>query len=206
MADSLDDLLAEMPLPEASEGEISAFMERVMSAPGGAELVRGFAEKITAGGTLDVMLKEKEREEEKRSLKSPVRFILRIELMGTSPLVWRRLSLPADCAYFHLGKAIQAAFEWEGVRGDRFEVWEDGELELSFGSAESGGEYCHIENHLMDLFQENVSEFRYFCGLEGEKGHRVVIEDFVPAGVKGTCDSLTPHFHAGEGQWDAVDH
>ncbi|MFT6499220.1 MAG: hypothetical protein ACJAT6_001356, partial [Akkermansiaceae bacterium] len=102
MTDALDDLLQNMPGEGSSEEQIEAFMAKVMAIPGGAELIRDFSEKMTMGGSLDTMIKEKEEELEGLTLTSPARFIFRIELPGTKPLVWRRLSLPADCAYFHL--------------------------------------------------------------------------------------------------------
>ncbi|MDB4438593.1 hypothetical protein N9195_03295, partial [bacterium] len=92
MTDPLDDLLAKMPDPDASEAEIEAFMQKVMTTPGGAELIHSFAEKITAGGSLDTMLKEEEEEVERKALKSPARFIFRIELLDTKPL----FQLPAN--------------------------------------------------------------------------------------------------------------
>lgn len=202
MTDPLDDLLAKMPDPEASEAEIEAFMQKVMTTPGGAELIHSFAEKITAGGSLDTMLKEEEEEAERKALKSPARFIFRIELLDTIPLVWRRLSLPADCAYIHLHGAIQDSFGWEGSHLHRFEVWEDGHRELTFspGFDEEGKEdYCEIENRIVDLFRENVSEFIYLYNFGDCWRHRVVIEDFVQAGVNGTSKELKPHLHDGEG-------
>jgi hypothetical protein len=38
---------------------------------------------------------------------------LYIELEGTSPLVWRRLVIPADYTLFRLHMALQGAFGWE---------------------------------------------------------------------------------------------
>ncbi|MDB4265483.1 plasmid pRiA4b ORF-3 family protein, partial [bacterium] len=196
MTDPLDDLLQNMPLEDASEAEIEAFMEKVMATPGGADLIKDFASKITEGGSLDTMLKEEEARLESLTLKSPARFIFRVELSGTSPLISRRLSLPADASYFHLHCALQDAFGWQDSQPHQFQVWEDGQLEVSFslGDEEEAREddYCEIENRIVDLFQENVFEFRY---LYRKWLHRVVIEDFVPAGEKGSSSDLTPHLH-----------
>jgi len=199
MTDPLDELLQNMPADGASEAEIEAFMEKVMATPGGAELIQDFAQKITAGGSLDTMLKEEEAELESLTLKSPARFIFRIELIGTKPLVWRRLSLPADCAYLHLHGAIQDAFGWQNAQPHCFQVWEDGELELTFSSQNNDKDYCEIENRIVDLFQENVSEFRYLYDPKSDWSHRVVIEDFCPAGRNGTSEDLRPKAHDGEG-------
>jgi hypothetical protein len=36
-----------------------------------------------------------------------------IELLGSDPLVWRRIVVPADSTFYQLHKAIQGAFGWE---------------------------------------------------------------------------------------------
>lgn len=199
MTDALDDLLQNMPGDDATEAEIEAFMETVMATPGGADLIRGFASQITEGGALDTMIKEEESKLDEFALKSPTRFIFRIELIGTNPLVWRRLSLPADCAYFHLHCAIQDSFGWQGAHPHRFEVWEDGHRELTFSSDEEAeNDYCEIENPIMNLFTENVIEFIYLYDFDAKWRHRVVIEEFVPAGTKGTIPGTSAHLHDGE--------
>lgn len=195
MTDPLDDLLANMPSPDASEAEIETFMEKVMATPGGAELINDFAQKITAGGSLDTMLKEEEAQLESLTLKSPARFIFRIELTGTRPLIFRRLSLPADAVYLHLHCAIQDAFGWQDSQSHRFEVWEEGQCELTF-SLTGDDDYCEIENRIADLFLENVTEFIY---LYHDWRHRIVVEEFVPSGEKGTSSGLAPHLHDGSG-------
>ena len=202
MTDPLDDLLHDMPAEGAGEAEIAAFMEKVMAIPGGPDLIRDFAEKITAGGSLDTMIREEEAELESLTLESPARFIFRIELLDTKPLVWRRLSLPADCAYLHLHCAIQDSFGWEDSHLHRFEVWEDGHRELTFSLGSEDGEdndYCEVENRIADLFRENVSEFLYLYDFGDNWRHRVVVEEFVPAGTKGTSKDFTAHLHEGEG-------
>jgi len=195
MTDPLDDLLAQMPSPDASESEIESFMAKVMATPGGPELIKDFARKITAGGSLDTMLKEEKAQLEALSLKSPDRFIFRIELTGTNPLIWRRLSLPVDASYFHLHCALQDAFGWQDSRLHHFEVWEDGQHELTF-SLSGDDDYCEVGNHIADLFRENVTGFRY---LYQNWLHRIVIEDVVPAGEKETSTDFTPHLHDGSG-------
>jgi len=201
MTNPLDDLLANMPADDAPEAEKEAFVEKVMAAPEGARLIRDFASKITDGGSLDTMLKEEEARSKNRVLISPMRFIFRIELLDSIPLVWRRLSLPADCAYVHLHNAIQDAFGWQGKHLHRFEVWEEGHLELTFGpdDEEESSDYCEVENSIIDLFQENIFEFLYLYDFKDNWRHRVVIEDFVQAGLKDTNKDAKPKLHAGEG-------
>lgn len=203
MNKSLDDLLDSMPEENAPKEELDAFVEEVLSTPGGEALIRDFAGKITDGGPLDTMLKEEEAELANLKLKSPARLIFRIELPGTKPLVWRRFSLPADCAYFHLHCAIQDSFGWQNSHLHRFEIWENGRRELTFSlgreNKPSDDDYCEIENGVLDLFRESISEFIYLYDFEDNWRHRVIIEDFVQAGIKGTSEKMIAHLHAGEG-------
>jgi len=200
MTEALDDLLQNMPGDDATEAEIEAFMGIVMATPGGAELIRGFAGQITEGGALDSMIKEEEAKLDEFALKSPARFIFRIEILGTKPLVWRRFSLPTDCAYFHLHCAIQDSLGWQDVHRHRFEVWEEGHCELVFSSDEEAeNDCCEIENRIVDLFNENVTEFIYLYDFGDEWRHRIVIEELAQAGTKGTIPGMTPHLHDGQG-------
>ncbi|MFL2657452.1 MAG: plasmid pRiA4b ORF-3 family protein [Akkermansiaceae bacterium] len=203
MKKSLDDLLDSMPDENAPEEEVNAFVEQVLSTPGGGELIRDFAGKITEGGILDTMLKEEEAELENLKLKSPARLIFRVELLRTQPLVWRRFSLPADCAYFHLHCVIQDSFGWQNSHLHRFEIWEDGRREITFSlgceNKSLEDDYCEIENEILDLFRENVLEFTYLYDFEDNWRHRVIIEDFVQAGIRGTSKKTTAHLHGGEG-------
>ena len=203
MNKSLDDLLDSMPEENAPKEELDAFVEKVLSTPGGEALIRDFAGKITDGGPLDTMLKEEEAELANLKLKSPARLIFRIELPGTKPLVWRRFSLPADCAYFHLHCAIQDSFGWQNSHLHRFEIWENGRRELTFSlgreNKPSDDDYCEIENGVLDLFRESISEFIYLYDFEDNWRHRVIIEDFAQAGIKGTSGKMIAHRHGGEG-------
>lgn len=195
MIKSLDDWFEEMPDAGASEEEIEAFMTRVMKEPGGLEMIQKIAGQLTAG-----LESEPVGVPGNLTLKSPARFVFRVELLGTKPRVWRRLSLPADCAFFHLHGAIQDAFGWEDCHLHRFEVWEEGRLEVKIGPGEEEEEYDEVETRIMDLFREDVGEFLYRYDFGDDWEHRVVVEDFVGAGIKETSTDLSPKLHAGEGQ------
>ncbi|MGJ8697541.1 MAG: plasmid pRiA4b ORF-3 family protein [Verrucomicrobiaceae bacterium] len=199
--EKLNALLDSGPGEGASEEEVAAFMERVMATEGGMAMIKGMAEQLTEGGGLDRMLKE-EAETLYTPMVSPARMIFRVELSGTKPLVWRRLSLPADASFFDLHIAIQDAFGWEGRQPHRFEVWEDGRRELCFGpegSGEGADDYCEVQNGMGELFQEGVTDFLYLYDLEEGWKHGVVIEALVPAGEKGTSGEVKPKLHDGAG-------
>lgn len=189
----MEDLLSEMPGEDASEAEIESYMERVAARPGGLEWIREWAEAIAGkgepagpGGELTP------------ALRSPARFVFRIELLGPRPQIWRRISAPADLNFRQLHGMIEEAFGRRGRDDYEFEVLEEGQVVVSIGP--SAGHYDDQEFPVMDLFQESVGEFLYLCGKGGLWRHRVVIENFVGEGMAGTSVEKKVHFHDGEGE------
>lgn len=195
MMERLEEMLDKMPGEGASEEEIEAFMEKVMEEPGGLAMIKELAEKIAGAGA------GPGESDESLALQSPIRLIFRVELLGTEPLVWRRFSLPADATFFHLHHAIQDAFGWRNCGGHRFEVWEEGRCEVTFGPEAGGGpdEYGEKENRIHDLFREQVGEFLYLYDFDDDWRHRVVAEEIVGAGTAGTSKETVPKLHGGEG-------
>ncbi len=192
MLDELDDLLSEMPGKEASEAEIEAFMDRVAARPGGLEWIREWAEAITGQERAGDPGKERAP-----VLRSPLRFVFRVERLGSKPLVWRRFSAPADLNFRQLHEMIEAAFG-RGLRDDYdFEVREEGLVVLSIGP--SAGLDDDQDFPVMDLFRESVGEFLYCLGERASGRHRVVIENFVGEGMAGTSVGKEVYFHEGEG-------
>jgi len=70
---------------------------------------------------------------------------------------------------------------------------------LTFGSSGDEEEYCEVENRVAELFREEVGEFLYRYDEGDNWRHRVVIEDFIGAGMKGTSEGLAPKLHGGAG-------
>ena len=195
MINNLEDLFEEMPDENASEAEVEAFMDKVAAQPGGLEMIREVAAQVAGG-----LAKEGVPVVEGMELKSPARFIFRVELLGTQPMVWRRISLPADCAFLHLHGAIQDAMGWEDCHLHQFEIREEGELEVIIGpDCDGKADYSESETRVMDLFQGEVGEFLYRYDFGDDWRHRVVIEDFVGAGKKGTAEKARPKVHDGQG-------
>jgi hypothetical protein len=193
MLEELDDLLSEMPGDEASEAEIEAFMEKVAARPGGLEWIREWAEAIAG--------QERSGDSGKEGtavLRSPLRFVFRVERLGSKPVVWRRFSAPADLNFRQLHEMIEAAFGRGGRADYEFEVLEEGQVVVSIGP--SAGHYDDQDFPVMNLFQESVGEFLYCLGEETLGRHRVVIENLVGEGMAGTSVGKEVHFHDGAGK------
>jgi hypothetical protein len=197
----LEELLNKMPDESAGEEEIAAYMNQFMATAGGPDMLKTFADQITAGGSLDAMLQEEESRYPK--LQSPARLIFLIELTGTEPLVWRRVSLPADASFFDLHCTLQDAFGWQDSHAHLFEIWEGGQLELTFspdtGEEADENDYCEVGNRIIDLFNEGITEFQYLYDLDKEWRHRIVVVDVAEAGEKGTSKEFTAQLHDGAG-------
>ena len=53
---------------------------------------------------------------------STSRYILRIDIKGAKPPIWRRISIPTDATFYDLHHAIQDAFDWENEHLHQFEL------------------------------------------------------------------------------------
>ncbi len=191
----LDELMSQMPSEDASEAEISAFMDQVMANEEGAQMIRHFAEQITEGGALDQMLKSEEITVP--ALESSIRFIFRINLVGTP--IYRRISIPADASFFHLHEVIRDSFGWLGTSPHAFQIFENGVLELTFSSASEEEHFCEIQNGVSQVIENGIREFIYLYDFESKWSHQVIMEEIVPAGERGSAKEAIPAVHDGAG-------
>ncbi len=199
----LNSLMEVGPGEDASEEEIEAFMSELLATPAGAEMLKSVIDQLKNSGlsTLDLS----EEKSPLNPLTGTARIIARIDLVGTKPAIWRRLSFPADSTFFHLHAAIQDSFGWLTNHQHRFEIRNDQgrEVEATFSSApvEADGEedYCEIGNRLMDLIHNGYHSFHYLYNFEANWLHHIAVEDVVPAGERETSLEFTPKVHAGEG-------
>lgn len=204
MRDKLVKLLDKLPGEGASDDEVAALLDKVMAEPGGLEAIRELAAEVA--GINPARGEGAPVGADRPPLPSPLRLLIRGELLGARPAVWRRFSLPADCSFFHLHHALRDAFGWHESPGHRFEIHEDGQLEVIFRPA-GGGEpdeavdcYDELAHCVQDLFHEEVGEFLYLpAGRDGDRC-RVVVEDVVGAGMAGTSRDRSPCWHDGAGR------
>ena len=200
-----NELMDGFPGDDASEEEVEAFMKEVMDSDAGAQMIESFSEQLKEGGVLDALLDEDEGVDELKyePLESPARLIFKVELCGSEPLLWRRLSLPGDASFFDLHLAIQDSIGWEDRHLHQFEFRSQGKVEATFSSipAEEDREndFCGVGNRIVDVILGSEPKFHYVYDFGDYWEHLVTFENLVGAGQEGTSLGLTPMVHDGAG-------
>jgi hypothetical protein len=102
---------------------------------------------------------------------SPVLQILQFKvwLLGTSPMIWRRVQVPASMTLRKLHGVIQVAMGWEGIHLFQFTL-----RARRFGSRELGARSPDIP--LSELRLRSGTRFRYEYDPNGPWEHEVRLE------------------------------
>lgn len=163
----LNALLNEAPGDEASEEEVQAYFQKILTEEGGEEMLKRLAAAVQRGASLDPMV------EERRGLASvyrkphgDLRFAIKVVLVGFKPTIWRRLSLSSTCCFFDIHCAIQDALGWEDRYPHHFELRSpDGRVEASFGVGSREGasddDFCGVSNQAIGPFSEGLETLHY---------------------------------------------
>jgi len=105
---------------------------------------------------------------------------LYVELLGTDPIIWRRVQVPADLRLHRVHDIVQAVFDWTWshlyffVLGDWERIY--GPRELT-GTEIWGRRFATDRNvKLGDLLSRGVGEFGYLYDLGDEWQHWITVE------------------------------
>lgn len=183
----LNELMEAGPGEDASDEEIDAFMAKAMKIDGAAEMIQQFSDQMADGGVLAEVLKTEAANEPFAQLSSAARLIYSLE-KGTRSI---RMSLPTDASFYELHAAITEAFEIGLKEEHRFELREDGDVEVVFSQEDSGNSYCEKTNKVLDIYEAGISVFHYLN--DGE--YLVKVEAMAAAGEEGTSLEVLPHLH-----------
>jgi hypothetical protein len=116
--------------------------------------------------------------------------LLRIELVGIEPLVWRRLRVPLTTSLHHLHRWLQVTFDWEDRRPHEFQI---AALRFGLADAEDAPEGLQDECDwtLQNVLVTGVDVFAYEYGDDDAWLHRLVFEPaertFAGAGFAPLC-------------------
>lgn len=163
---------------DASDEQIEELTRKVLGSAAGKAMLQDFAEKLQEGGVLDEMIRQSD-ELEVETLMAGDSLVFRAELAGISPGVWREFSIPQDATFHHLHLALQDAFGWAGAADHRFEIYEGGELELTFSDEAADDEsevYDERQNKVIELFREGIVSFSYVYGGQSQWRHEVGVQ------------------------------
>ncbi len=165
-------LLDNAPAEGASKGEYEAYMEKLLEAEGGIEMIRGLAEQITQGGSLDQLLSEENGTTSYTPMQSFRRIVFRIDVVRSSLKNWCCLSLPSDASFFDLRCAIEDIYQINPAQGSRFELREHGKVEVTFSDGsepiDQHHDYGEVENRIFDVLQQGCDSAHFFTSLGAE--------------------------------------
>lgn len=111
---------------------------------------------------------------------TPQRFELRVELVGSAPPIWRRLSLPGEVTLDRVHDILQAAFGWTNSHLHRFSPTDDryGPSPIVTQYDLDEGDTGILEGTVrLDQFVDSVGDsFWYTYDFGDDWEHRVVVE------------------------------
>lgn len=124
-------------------------------------------------------------------------YVMRIDLIGIKPAIWRRLSLPAEASFLDLHRAIQESFDWDDSHLHEFQHRDRNRIVQSVSDRrmipDADREEC--ETQLNQIFTANIKKLHYIYDFGDNWTHLIKIEKKVPA-EKGETG---PKCHAGRG-------
>lgn len=131
-----------------------------------------------------------------RPPKSAERYVMRVDLEGAKPPIWRRIALPVDASFFDLHVAIQAAMGWEDYHLHAFELREGREpvvrIELEsddfdgFGFGLGPPTACELTTRLQDAVHSGHDTFYYCYDFGDDWNHKIKIEKTIHSDVEPT--------------------
>lgn len=101
---------------------------------------------------------------------------LHVQLLGTDPLIWRRIQVPGEVSLYRLNLLIQRAMGWKNAHLSEFNI--DGR---KYGATEQDhfaeGIYEFKKFKLSNVVTEIGGSFLYVYDFGDDWQHKVVVED-----------------------------
>lgn len=102
-------------------------------------------------------------------------YVLKIELTGSSPKIWRRVEVPSDCSFFQLHQIIQAVMFWENYHLHAFKM-KIGRDEIEIQPNENGSTAKEKKIYLSE-YMEIVKEIIYIYDFGDYWEHKIKLEN-----------------------------
>lgn len=118
------------------------------------------------------------RKKHKSSLSKPCLITLRIELVGTTPLVWRRITLDGRSSFANLHHVIQAAMGWHDAHLHQFRL---NNRYIGVPDPESDAPDWHTEDERKVFLNRVLTDetvFTYLYDFGDGWEHRLLVEEY----------------------------
>lgn len=118
------------------------------------------------------------KKKHKSSLSKPCLITLRIELVGTTPLVWRRITLDGRSSFANLHHVIQAAMGWHDAHLHQFRI---NNRYIGVPDPESDAPEWHTEDERKVLLNRVLTDdavFTYLYDFGDGWEHRLLVEEY----------------------------
>ncbi len=118
------------------------------------------------------------KKKNKSSLSKPCLITLRIELVGTTPLVWRRITLDGRSSFANLHHVIQAAMGWHDAHLHQFRI---NNRYIGVPDPESDAPEWHTEDERKVFLNRVLTDdavFTYLYDFGDGWEHRLLVEEY----------------------------
>ena len=118
------------------------------------------------------------KKKHKSSLSKPCLITLRIELVGTTPLVWRRITLDGRSSFANLHHVIQAAMGWHDAHLHQFRI---NNRYIGVPDPESDAPEWHTEDERKVFLNRVLTDdavFTYLYDFGDGWEHRLLVEKY----------------------------
>ena len=115
-------------------------------------------------------------------------FQFRAELLGSQPLIWRRVQVPGDYTFWDLHVSIQSAFAWNDSHLHEFKLQSSG-MDRCFGLPTDEDEWRDPADRPLPDWEHRVADYLdapgqriYYCYDFGDDWrHALIFEEALPA-------------------------
>ena len=118
------------------------------------------------------------RKKHKSSLSKPCLITLRIELVGTTPLVWRRITLDGRSSFANLHHVIQSAMGWHDAHLHQFRI---NNRYIGVPDPESDAPDWHTEDERKVFLNRVLTDetvFTYLYDFGDGWEHKLIVEEY----------------------------
>ena len=118
------------------------------------------------------------KKKHKSSLSKPCLITLRIELVGTTPLVWRRITLDGRSSFANLHHVIQSAMGWHDAHLHQFRI---NNCYIGVPDPESDAPEWHTEDERKVFLNRVLTDdavFTYLYDFGDGWEHRLLVDEY----------------------------